>query len=202
MGNSKSNAKTDYVDSIEKILDELSYSSPKEINLELRTLAKDFQFEYKEISALVRRIYSRAWLNDNKCLKYVELANHLSNFTFYQTTTKQNISFKDVFLSYVMERFEDLKSPHLYSTESESKANFFAQLFNGGLVSSTLMIHWINSLVHRPSLQHTILTAIKHKISSEFKQPVFDKEVSKLWQMLVERNMIQPGVTLPQSAEM
>jgi hypothetical protein len=113
------------------------------------------------------------------CLKCVKVAKGLENFKVKDS--KEDITFKDIFLKKATVIFKEIEATGLKTTEEKKRAaEFLGNLFNVGIVSSVLMTHWLTSIKNQPEVHQKMLTTIEDKVKLESQRPFHDKNVEVL----------------------
>lgn len=182
-----------------QILQKLPNSSVDQIYMELKWL--DGQAENKVLleNLATRTIACAVVAYPSSCLKYVELAKKLSEFTVNEC--REEISFKDIFIKKAIEKFDGMKNFTVsYShTEKWLSAEFLGNLFNVDIISGVLVLHWLTSLIHQPDLQLMMLKVIKGKVEIEFQKPLHNRCIDLLMEMLIENNIVAEPVQVEQT---
>jgi hypothetical protein len=189
------------VETADSILDKLPDESVENIANKLKVF---YPLPTKEnFVDLSDNIYRRASLGESMCLKYLHVVKSLSSFTEY--FSGQHVTFKDIFLKYVIDNFDYLvrgidKFGRLSDDMKINMAFFFGNLYTVDLVSSTLMNHWLTVLENNldggsSRIQHKILVTIKNKVISDLKVTQHDSSIDKLYKILVAKRIIYQPTT-------
>lgn len=171
--------------SINISLDKLSTHTVEEVAAHLMRLGLNSE---DKLFILAKKIHLRATEDDILCSKYVKLAEILSNVSCQQIETYREITFKEIFINHSDQQFERIRTS---SGLRHNLASFYAHLFVEGLVSSTLMRYWIDSLNYRKDLQNIMLDRIKDKVDIDSFLYPKDHDIRDLKTMLLKRKIIQ-----------
>lgn len=160
--------------SINIAIDKLSTHTVKEVAAHLMRLGLNSE---EKLFILSKKIHLRATEDGNLCSKYVKLAEILSNVSCQQIETRREITFKEIFINHSDQQFERIRTSSVFR---HNIASFYSHLFMDGLVSSTLMCYWIDSLNDQKDLQAIILDRIKDKVDIESLLHPKDRDICSL----------------------
>jgi hypothetical protein len=120
-------------------------------------------------------------LSPEHCSKYLKLAKELSEFS----TNKEEIKFKDIFIKKSIEMYAELEKNTLKTAEEKDNiALFLGNLFNAGIISSTLINHFLIELKQQPKVMEKIQKTIEEKVKLEFQKPDHERHIDSLMQTL------------------
>lgn len=155
MGNSSSAGKSLEDVSIDSALDLLSSQPLWFVTNKLLQICK---LTTEEGSFKVSKsIYARA-VETSSNLRYVELAKNMSSIQVINADSHKSLTFYDVFIKHALSQFQNTRQWSL------NMAIFLGHLYVNGLVSISVVAHWVKLLQDQRLVQDKILITIKHTI--------------------------------------
>lgn len=157
MGNEGSTAQT-IESELSKILYRLTADNIAVIDTEIRMLFFS-RFDENRIEILATLLFRFACSGNPD--NYVQLAQRFFSVE-YQYGANQRGTFKEKFLKIAIDKFESHESRGVnLVTLASNDIDFYAKLYDAGIVSPNLVVHWLVILGNSPALKQRLLTRIK-----------------------------------------
>lgn len=145
----------------------------------------------EECLKVSKRIYARAVETSNNS-SFVKLVTNMSDIPVVNAGSYKLVTFHDVFIKHALSQFQNTRQWSL------NMATFFGHLYVNGLVSISVVTHWIKLLQDQRLVQDKIMITIKRTIMSHTPGSYgSDNDLETLKKLMVERGIIEEHEHVP-----